>query len=444
MVVNNQKLLLWLGFASIILLPNHDIFNYLFKGTPLFIWKQALAFMLLVTSIQYASRMANSLIGSSSVRKLGSILIYLIVFAALLGLANGLSLIRVAYGSIAYVGFMGMMVFASLVVQRKMLHTVLNTFVFLGLFIGCGLIFDYFTSYLSFLPRAADLSITEQLDGGHLRRVGFFLGSVNVGFPFLSFCLVAAALVLKKRRNSAALLRYSSLLLVLILGTYLTGSRSSIMLLISFAMILTVLAFKGLSLSKKFQFFIYAAAALPFVMTYASSFVFQADMLMARYSNALDQSALGNDLRYVVWQEGLALFQDAKLYVVGNGVGSSLAMIQDGFTSTGHYESSFFQSFSEAGLAGLVIRYFPGVYCIWLLIFRGCRISFVEKSLLLWLVFYVVSVSGAPNAAAYHTQMTYFFVVGLSLHVAYVRIYVYGLSAGGRLVNSNRWKASVI
>lgn len=43
-------LILRLGFILIILLPNHDIFNFLFQGTPLVIWKQLMGMLLVALS----------------------------------------------------------------------------------------------------------------------------------------------------------------------------------------------------------------------------------------------------------------------------------------------------------------------------------------------------------------------------------------------------------
>lgn len=385
------------------------------------IWKQLLAVMLLLLSFSYLETANLNHGGAPKLALLQRLLLVTAIILAIASFLNGLPLLRIAYGSIAYLGFAGALGFAHVCLIRNRLLQTLNLFFYVALLCSFGIVLDYFFPLFDFLPRVSGNEFETQIARGYLRRASFFFGASTTVYPFLSFSIASIAITLQKAQTKTNITKFVVLASSTAFATYLTGSRANFLLLLAFLAAVFFIAFSFLTLSKK------ALLLIPFFFLPASldlvfGFIYQGEGLAARYADAFSSNASGNIDRFEAWSKGWALFSELGMnFIVGNGVGSSLGMLNDGFPNTGHYESSFFQGFSEGGTFGLVLRYLPLLFASAVLILQKRPWSAIEKIIFLWLALYFASVFVSPTAAAYHTQFVYFFVCGVALQMRLVR-----------------------
>ncbi|MGI2323710.1 MULTISPECIES: O-antigen ligase family protein [unclassified Methylococcus] len=413
------------GWFASILLPNHDIINYALNGTPLVIWKQLLALVLLVLSIPVISVKRSIINGRTGhIRAIVKALMIMVAVLAVTSMIEGISIIRVGYAVIGYIGFVGAFGFAVSVISLGKTLSVLRLYTILGVVSSVGLIIDYLTGWLDFLPRTGEWGMDEQIERQILRRASFLFGASNTIAPFMLFAVLAAALLLMSSANKKDTV-YSSMLFILApIGLFFSGSRSALLLEITFFVGLVFILSVGYIRRKKGFFGVMG------VMIFVFSFVFvryiddieQSAMLLDRYSNAFDEADRGNDHRYERWREGAELFMDFDIYsIIGNGLGSSSGAFADDMKYNTHYESSLFQAFSEGGYFGLMLRYLPFFCALIVMIRHKCgndRFVYQAKiMLLLWLIVYFASVFSAPIAGAYFTQFVYFMVVAFVLNL---------------------------
>ena len=414
MKIKSEAIIYFVGLASIILLPNHDIFNFLFQGSPLVVWKQFLSVILLGATVSYMFfGISGGEIGLPR-RLIASLLVATLFFGAF-SIILGLGMLRVAYGAIGYIGFVGGIAFSHVILKKNYFLDILNVFFWLGLFCSVGVIFDYYTPYFDFLPRSGGVGIEEQAANDYLRRASFLFGTSTIVYPFLSFCVISSAMQFLRFHVLIYFLRFLLLAMIAIGAMYLTGSRAGFFLMLT--LFGGVLFFVSQAFSNKIKLFFafFAVFVFPLVIYFALE-VFNQGEMADRYSSTFTSDSEGNDHRFYVWQLGMQLFGDFGLVsIIGKGLGSSLGMIDDGYAYTSHFESSIFQSFSEGGVIGLFLRFFPILVMIFVGLYRRRSLAPVEKILFFWVILYFLSVSTSPTAGAYHTQFVYFLVCGLLL-----------------------------
>lgn len=419
-----EKRLFSLGSLCLVALPIHDIFNWFFLGTPLIVWKQILALTLFVFFAKHLyAKYSYAPPGRTAIKSLLAIVLISTIVSTASSLIQGMSAHRILYAIIAYCGFIGALGYAQSVYTLRKFNSVYELVAIMALICCCGLIMDYFTGYLDFLPRASDIGIDEQLHGDHLRRASFLFGTSTIALPYISFGIVASLFLRQDRTRIIHALYAPILLCVAPFAIFLTGSRSQLYLLLLLYFFLFLIFFRSL-LSPKV--IIYGAAVV-IALSNLNSINFvsygQISTLLERYETGYEANAESNDVRFDGWGKGARLITDFDINsITGIGIGSSLGMVNDGHRITGHYESSFFQSFSEAGIFGLIIRYAPFVYAVFLLLTVKNKTT---KHLLLgaWFIVYFLSVFSAPTAGAYHTQFVYFFATGLTILLTKSSVY---------------------
>jgi O-antigen ligase len=422
--LNHEERIYYFGCIILVLLPNHDILNWLFQGTPLIIWKQLLALFLAILSIKVLS-VKRSIVnrGTGNIRLLVFVLIFTITVLILTSFIQGMSLHRVAYAVIAYIGFIGALGFAVAAMTLGKTTSLLRLAVILGLISSVGLIIDSFTGFFNFLPRTSDaenLDIGRQIAFGYIKRASFLFGAPNAIFPFISFTLLASAILYVKKLKKSDVIYFISLLILTLPAFFYTGSRSQFMLiLVLFSGIIIILTMDFLR-TKSFLLLIliFISVAVFFTAKYIES-DYQSLVLLEKYQNPFDENADGNYHRFQRWNEGTDLFKNFDFHsLVGVGIGKSLGMVNDGDESITHYESSLFQAFSEGGYLGLILRYFPMFYGLVKLVkYKANRPKEkqIKKLFILWLCVYFASLFAAPIAAAYYTQMIYFIVIAFCI-----------------------------
>lgn len=420
--MTGQSLFIYLGFFSLFLLPNHDFFNFIVVGTPLIIWKQFLAALLYILALSLVILNRN---GPRILKREGRLLLMLTVNALILVVMSfvmGLSAHRVIYGLIAYIGFSGMLIFPFTISKFCSEETVFKVVAIIAYIASIGIILDYFTPALDFLPRSNGNEFKAGSSGIHLRRAAFLFGASTTVFQYLSFGLISFAILFFRRNGFSKPFWLFSFLIISTSAIFLTGSSSNVFLYSLLAAFILLFLIRSKGLGRKMRLLgpiLIMGSLVPSILV---AYVPQYLDLLAKYQNVISSSTGGNNIRFLRWSQGLELFNNFRLEsIVGHGLGSTLGMVKDGFDYSTHYESSFFQAYYEGGILGLLLRYVPLIYTLFALAKSPVRHDPKILLICVWLIFYAISTSVAPTAAAYHTQAIYFLACGLILRSVYDR-----------------------
>ncbi|MEI6267751.1 MAG: O-antigen ligase family protein [Methylococcaceae bacterium] len=416
-----EKSVFFVGIISLIILPNHDIFNWFFAGTLLIIWKQLLAVTLGILSINLlcdARTVKNR--GTKHIRSILFVLAFTIFISVILSLIQGLSSIRVMYAVLAYIGMFGGTSFAVATMSLGRTLLVLRIVSILGIISMTGLIIDYYTEWFDFLPRSGDIGLEEQILKGYLRRACFLFGASTTIFPFISFSILSSSILYLRHYARTDKNYFITQLFLAPIALFFTASRAQFLLLGLFmALVLLIISKKFFKIQIVIVLFITLLLSL-FGASMLTNETTQTSELTERYKYSLNSDQEGNDTRYQSWQDGIELFSDYSLQsLIGIGLGSSMGMINDEKESTRHYESSFFQAYSEAGYLGLILRYYPGLIALTFLLKYHCntRHQMIKRIFIAWFVLYFASISTSPTASAYHTQFIYFIAVAFAIKI---------------------------
>lgn len=412
-----NKLYTYLLLACLVMLPNMDWFNYLALGTPLVIWKQAFSVFLLLAFFPVFANLVKDPSSQSASRLLLLIAVMVVctIVATLFSISNGIQAYRLSYGLIAYIGFMPLVLLPFLLLKFSKPQYLFNIIIVVGVFSGIGLILDYTTDILAFLPRSEEVSEAAKLLT--VRRATFLFGAPTTIYPTLSFAMAMLMYLAIEQRGFFRRFAYFALIALMLVGFILTGSRSQVVL----ALALLALGSVGwVYYSKDRVFGIFVLCASVVALTFASSYGLgkaqQGEYLFDRYKSAFSKENAGNDVRYEEWSKGFELITtNMAVATVGVGIGSSAAQIEnDGYEATSHYESTLFQSFSEGGIFGFLLRYAPGFFALFFLLFSFQQKSYLRFMIGVWLMTYFASIFSAPTAAGYHVQATYYIAAGLA------------------------------
>lgn len=415
--LQSHRRLYWGGFTALILLPNGDLLNFLTNGTPFVVWKQILAVVLATLSLPVLLRLR----GHGSSRYWGVLVGLTVAMVVLAGISliRGLSLHRVLYAVFAYAGFASGLLFVRSVVALGRITALFRLLVALGAFCSAGLLWDYFTPVFDFLPRAADAGFGEALHYEVVRRAAFLFGASTTIFPIVSLSILAAFVLLISDDSAGDRCLAVTTVLLAPAGLLVTGSRAQVLLgglMVGGGGLLT------LFYAKRRRYWV-AAGLLALVACLAwervDLLVGQEAILASRYADPFNARDEGNAWRYSRWAEGVTLTRQASIgeWMVGIGLGSSMGMVDDGFPTTTHYESSLFQAFSEGGVVAVAVRYGPVVLAMAIAVRWVLRRSKWSTLLLLWLLLYLLAVTIAPTAGAYHTQLALYIVVALTFEL---------------------------
>ena len=412
MTLRHSTSLFILSVFCALVLPLHDIFNYLFSGTPLVVWKQLLALFLILSFFYFIEAVRAGDGNLKFVKILSRFLVYIVLFWIIASFVSGISPRRIVYGLFAYIGFISFLVAAYVGELRGKPLFLFQIFQWLSIICSAGVVIDYLAPFLDFLPRSSGIDYDTQISKGYLRRGAFLFGTSTTIFPFLSLGVLSGGVIyLNNPKPKQALIALFSMAAALS-ACYASASRANLLLMVGFAAIFSIVVFGNRRFIKLIPFlFLFVVVFWMFEISGGS--LFQDAILRSRYEDVFSEDSVGNTTRFSAWARGLELFLSFRIEVfLGSGVGTTLGMVNDGFRSAGHFESSFFQAFYEGGLVGLFARFLPGVFALYYLISSGVFLKSLGLLTFSWIVFYLASVVSAPTAAAYHTQMVYFFVCG--------------------------------
>lgn len=418
MKVDLQVLVKRIGMASIVLLPNHDLVNYLVIGTPLIVWKQALVAISALLGVYLLNKHRNRENLRLSKKLANWTLLFSLpplVFAAVSGGSSAMALV---YGYFFYLGGIGALLFGAQLRETGNYDRTLLLIARVGIFASCLVIIDYFTSSLGFLPRQIPVYDEEWAEQSLRRAAGLFGASTLVA-PFLLLAIASGMILLIRHRRTNDAARLVFIILLALGAIYLSGSRAGMLTATFIVLVQLVVTLLSIELKLSSLFVAVSALLLVFAVNLDTlgSINLQLLSLAERYRTAFSGDAAGNDLRFLVWQDCIDRISKVGAdTLLGMGFGTSSGTFGTAYVP--HCESSFFQAILEAGPLGAVIRYLPGLLAIAVvlpLIWRkGARSESTELAILvMWLLAYFALVTTSPTAGAFHNQFSYFMVVGL-------------------------------
>lgn len=420
MKIRVSSLVQFLGLVCIITLPNHDLINFLFAGTPLVVWKQGLTGFLAALTIVFVHRY-----GALPELRTSKHVVMLTFLASIPALffavtASDISAMSLAYGCFFYLGGVGGILYGANLKRLKYYDRILNVVIRVGILSSFFVIIDYFTNIFSFLPRES-LTMEEVVWSEHLHRAAGLFGASTLVAPFLLFSIAAGMIRFMRTKRIFDAITAGTLIVLCLGAIFLSGSRAGMLTSIALVILLLSLTLWYVRFSHTWLLLLVVGGVgyLVSSLNIASGFVRQLGYLAQRYMFAFASDAAGNEMRYSVWQECLDKLSEMSVYsVFGTGFGSSSGTFGEALVP--HCESSLFQSLLEAGPIGFAIRYGPGLLAIGVTLrrafSRGGRYEFFEKMILvIWILGYFALISTSPTAGALHNQFIYMMVSGILL-----------------------------
>lgn len=410
----------YLLLFGVIFLPWALPLNLLLNGTPLVIWKQGLALLLAFCAVRWvAAERRSAAIGCLTTYRNFFILVLfcLSCWFAVSFLGDGTSLTRCAYAVIAYVGFFTYLLLPVIASRCGKMPQLFTTVSIVGIACGAGLILDYFLNFsgLLYLVSGVDNpnAVLDRADTD-LVRAAFPFESPSTGYGFLSLGILCTYVSYLRAGTASKRVLWLLGITVILLGGLLTASRAIwILFAVWLGAILISELGKGVLFTRMVPVALFLGVTI-FLGDAVLSSSSQLNMLQERAESSLSESDEGNSKRYQFWAQGLDMMMELNTETFfGHGLGSTMGQISDGFNVHSHFESSFFQSYYEGGLAGLFVRYFGYLIALIGLSRGGSGNSRLNLFLVLWLALYFLGTSTSPTAGSYSGQLAFFFVVGL-------------------------------
>ena len=360
-----ERRLFALLLFGVVFLPWALPLNLLFNGTPLVIWKQALALILSYAAIRWLVKESYTE-GFRGLRVFWNSFLWVLFciscWTIMSILGEGLSVKRCLYAIIAYIGFAPYAILPVIAHKYGKLQGLLRLISLVSISCAIGLILDYFFNLSAFTY----MSLGADPGGGTLERYDFALTraafpfeSPSTGYGFLSLGFLFTYLLYGEATTVRERFIWLCGVLIILLGGLLTATRS-IWLLFGIWLIAIIVseATKGLRF-KNLTLLIFLVSVTIILIKPFSSKLDQADVLLERARTAVSESGEANSHRYNRWRQGLELITSFNTETfLGHGLGTTMGQVNDGFNAHTHYESSFFQSFYEGGIVGLLVRYF--------------------------------------------------------------------------------------
>ncbi len=261
-------------------------------------------------------------------------------------------------------------------------------------------------------------TVQHKLRGGQ-RRGSFFIGGSTGVYPFLSLGILSSLILFHLEREKDKYIWQSIVNLFLVwLGCLFSLSRAPLFLATTLSLYCLSKFFLFSKLKKLQRRIIFIGLIFGFILV-IPIIQEQLQQQLNRDTISILQSGLSpqekaNYKRYYAWYEGSLLFTDLDSWI-GYGLGTSNLAVQhhkllprNQYRS--HYESSIFSTFSEGGIIGLCILFFP-----FIIIIISSKSNPHKDIFLVWSAMLLLNLFAAP-IYSYSSQIAYF--MGMSLCVS--------------------------
>lgn len=359
---------------------HQGLFAYLFQGTPLVAWKQAIGMIFMLFILVWALRDIYSVkIGISSFYSLLLVLIFAYYYLYLFShtefiVGYLLKLIGCAY-------YLYILIVFSRFNQVEFAISIKGLFT-IGSIIIIGVILDSQTQLFQFAnatQQGLDIDLEEY-------RSSYLLGSSTLLFSVLSLPILLNDVFMKMYgRKLISSTIYFLYVFMSVIAIFLSGSRSSLIYMLVFVII-------ALGFRLRILGYILAIIVLIAFVIYALLIGQDTPMVM-RLSSSLSADDPGNVGRIAYWYwflgDGLSSIGDK--YLLGQGLGYLES--SENIFATKHFESSFITHYVEIGIVGVVL-----LYSIIFLIPMWISSNALN---MIWLLLMILSTISSPSLFAY-------------------------------------------
>lgn len=381
-------------FSSILALSAQGLLNFVFRGTPLTVWKQALTSALLIASIFYFRS-----------RKLAPVYAFVLFCSAMLVLASFLTegnIQRATQHIIYYIGWLPFFAWGASIGPeyiKKYFPKILLIFIIAS---SIGILLQLYTPWFNFLIDAA-ASFQYAIANNTVKRYGFYFVASTVVLPTLFGAYTCYYISNKSTLGSLTPIPF------LALAAVPTGSLAAFITVLGCAL-LSMSINRG-SVLKSLIIYVAASAAMFIVI------IMTKDHMSSSAQIQIDR-VLGNDVysesnrgRLVLWSQAIDIIAhfNPLQHMIGQGLGTTSAERLSLAVSI-HGESSIFQAYLEGGLLGIFVRFLP--FAMILFAYR----SKIWLTANIYSLFLFISVATAPIFGAFGVQCFLGLVAGLTVN----------------------------
>ncbi len=403
----NKKALILFYAISIFMLTNDALFTWLGHVTGLVFWRQLIW---LVGIVIVFRTLGNKNLRIPEIRKICNgfnrlyvILIILSIFAFIIPQFN---LIRIVHAFIGYTYGLPFLLFPYFSRYYGWSSKSFDSFfIFLGLFISLGFLFDFLTGgiiTMMFYGSVTDLS-GDFSDG----RYSFLSTATTIITMIYCVCQVCCFKESQNAKRAVKKWLLLTLSVFFIFGSIFSGSRQTLaaMMIVEVAGVVTVIK------SRKVGLFSIAIVALVLVIAfpYANKLFLSNEGATERYSAA----SIQGDERYKQWQDGLHdSFTSPLRLTIGEGLGYVHGMkARPGEKVGRHYESTVFTRISEIGLIPALFWLLMPVYYVYK--YRKQTKNFLLYAGVMAAYLFISFIS--PNGGSELSQISLFVILGMEL-----------------------------
>lgn len=418
--LNFNRISLWFFVVSVFMLTNGNLFNFLFKYTPLFIWRQIIFAIGLIIVFKYLRKgIPNKT--ASIYKSYGFFLLIIIHFVIFTWIFKNFSIVRLGFGLWIYFSGLPFLLFPYVYRQfsnNKTSNTTgfYNIFIWLGCFSTFGILLDY---TLGGAITKFFFLFSEDLVDYSFENIGryYFLTESPTSFGlYFAFCFACVLYKTYLSNGSIKKLIWIIVALCFLFASWLTGSRQIVMALSIELLLSGAYYICKTRDNKRFLLYLtlFGIVLLPSLIIHITS---SNEGLSSRY----DTSSIEQDDRGEKWERGLNE-TCGELDVLFFGKGFSYTVLNNvkpGEEIGYHYENTFFARISETGILGLFVMVYPII-----LIVTKCltRLNLLKVLILSFVIAFVLVSFISPNGTHQTSQMILFIVLGICMNFNYYNI----------------------
>ena len=406
--LSKLKLQLYFFYFSAIALLCDGLFSYFLRG-PLTYWRQLVVVVGLFLLIAAPKRLFNE--KGRHFLLLVSLCVFIVIFRGIVTYIElEFNIIRLGYALILAICGIPFFLFPALIVCGH--KDPLDFFLFftiLGSFFGIGMIFDgLYGGYFLFLKENT-LAIGVTIDD--IYRYSFLSQIITTFGVFDAFCLMSSLYLMYKAKQLPIQLIYLSSSLLIVAGSWFTGSRQ-ILLPLCFMEFIGIFGYWIYGKGNKILFSVLGGIFMFILSFWGYQFLVNksSQAMNSRYSVENVQY----DLRYLDWKQGVDdILNDPFVMVFGKGLAYATGQKSQPHEEVGsHYENSFLARISETGISGLLLLLLPCVFILRQVVLAQ-KMEYLDWLSLLVVSVYLFSSSCSPNGLGFTSQMAIYTLAGV-------------------------------
>lgn len=327
-------------WIAIFMLANGALFTWLFQGSIFSIWRQFLwgigggLVLLNIKNIFMEYKGVYHILRDQMIFMLFVLILSLFTWAF-----EGFNTMRLGYAFWIYFSGVPFLLFPCLLVQSgKTASEFFNVFIYLGLFLAIGIIFDYLlggkiTFFLGVF--SSKMSLEDLNESGRYCFTAEAPTTFSVYFVFCMVCSLWKMYVSETQRTKFLMFLFS---IIYIVGAWFTGSRQMVAVLAGTFMV--GIGYYALFVRDRKRFLL--TSFMVFAVTFSTvvAFMYKDKAFQDRYAS----KTISNDKRTLTWKKGYDLTFGSPewgVFLWGKGVGLTQEQkAEKGEATSSHYEIS--------------------------------------------------------------------------------------------------------